>query len=258
MRVAACQLDIVWENKSANHAKINAMLDTAKLATGTLFILPEMFATGFSMNVAGIAENRALESTTFLAKLAKDRGLFVMAGIVTSGPEGKGRNQSVVFSPEGKEIARYSKMQPFALAGELDHYAPGNEIVTFQCQEFLIAPFVCYDLRFPEIFRRAAKRAPHLITVIANWPVKRIHHWVALLKARAIENQAYVVGVNRCGNDPKYQHNGRSLILDYHGEILADAGDGEKIITADLDLSALQKYREEFPALKDMRSDCQL
>lgn len=255
MRVAACQLDIVWENKSANHEKIRGMLDAAKLPAGTLFILPEMFSTGFSMDIPRIAEAAARESENFVAKLAQEHGLFVMAGVVNAGVEGKGRNQCVVYSPQGREIARYSKLQPFALAGEMDHYVPGNEIVTFQCQDFLIAPFICYDLRFPEIFRVAAKRAPHLITVIANWPVKRIHHWTALLKARAIENQAFVVGVNRCGNDPKFEHNGRSLIVDYHGQVIAEAGSAEEILTAELDMDALQKYRTEFPALKDMRSD---
>ena len=120
----------------------------------------------------------------------------------------------------------------------------------------MISPFVCYDLRFPEIFREAtAAHQPHLFVVIANWQPRRIHHWVRLLQARAIENQAYVVGVNRVGSDPQFGYNGRSIMVDPHGEIFADAGDRECCLSAELDLAALLEYRRELPFLADIRSD---
>ena len=126
--------------------------------------------------------------------------------------------------------------------------------MTFQAGEWTVSPFICYDLRFPEIFRTAAaSHRPELYVVIANWPEKRILHWVRLLQARAIENQAYVVGVNRIGTDPYYHYPGRSLILDPHGEIVADAGADEGVLRACLDLASLRKYREGLPFLKDMR-----
>ena len=141
--------------------------------------------------------------------------------------DGRGRNEAVVFNPEGKLICRYAKIHPFSFGGESKHYAPGTEIVSFQWHDFVAAPFICYDLRFPEVFRIATRRGAHLIAVIANWPAKRVSHWVALLQALAIENQAYVVGVNRVGNDPKLGYPGRSLIVDPQGEIVAEGSDRE-------------------------------
>jgi len=118
-----------------------------------------------------------------------------------------------------------------------------------------VAPFVCYDLRFPEVFRIAAARGAQLLAVIANWPSAREAHWLTLLRARAIENQAYVAGVNRCGEDPRLRYTGRSVIIDPRGEVLADAGSDEAVITADIDLADLEEYRRSFPALADMRRE---
>ncbi len=250
-----CQFNITWEDKPANHAKVKALLAGAAMPRGSLVLLPEMFATGFSMNVAAIAEGTPPATEIFLADTARELGVFILGGVVTTGPDGRGRNQAVAFSPEGKEIARYTKLQPFSLGGETQHYTAGNDIVTFEWNGLVVAPFVCYDLRFPEHFRAAVRRGAELFVVIANWPSRRIQHWVTLLQARAIENQAYVAGVNRCGQDPKLSYNGRSLIADPHGEILADAGDGEKLISAEIEPATVKAWREEFPALKDMRQN---
>src|ERR1051325_287481 len=213
MKIYGIQLDSIWENKAANHAKVRSLLAKASPDRGSLVVLPEMFSTGFSMNVPAVTEGKARESELFLSRTAHELGVFMLGGVVTMTSSGRGLNQSVIFAPDGKELARYSKMQPFNLGGEGQHYAAGDQIVTFPWQGFTVAPFVCYDLRFPELFRAAARRDAQLLVVIASWPVKRIHHWVTLLQARAIENQAYVVGVNRCGDDPKNHHNGHSLIL---------------------------------------------
>jgi predicted amidohydrolase len=252
MKVACVQFDIAWENKTANYSTITRMLEKARPEAATLVLLPEMFATGFSMNVAAIAEGKSRETETFLSRTAKQFGIYLVAGIVTA-PHDLGRNEAVVFSPDGIEIARYCKMQPFSLGGESHHYCSGNDIVTFQWNGFTVAPFICYDLRFPELFRAAAARGAQLFAVIANWPVMRIGHWVTLLQARAIENQAYAVGTNRSGTDPKLSYNGRSVIVNPHGDILADAGDGEKVITAEVDPQTVIKWRADFPALADMR-----
>jgi omega-amidase len=116
-----------------------------------------------------------------------------------------------------------------------------------------VSPFVCYDLRFPELFRDAARKSrPELFVVIANFPKKRIQHWTRLLQARAIENQAYVMGVNRIGTDPYYEYSGDSIIVDPDGEILANAGSEERYISAELDLAKLTKYRSGLPFLNDM------
>jgi omega-amidase len=146
-------------------------------------------------------------------------------------------------------------LQPFTLGGESEHYVAGERLHLFECQEFTAAPFICYDLRFPELFRRATAGGANLIIVIASWPVVRDAHWMTLLKARAIENLAYVVGVNRCGYDPKHYHSGHSVIYDPQGRVLADAGVEEGWIEAQLELQPLIDWRQSFPALNDMRPD---
>ena len=213
-----------------------------------------MFATGFSMNANAVAEPYGGETERFLASSAREFGICLVAGAATRGRDGQARNQALVFSPAGELIAFYAKMRPFTPGGEPQHYVAGQSPIAFRLADCIVSPFICYDLRFPEIFREAvAAHRPELFIMIANWPEKRIHHWVALLQARAIENQAYIVGVNRVGRDPYYTYSGRSLILDPHGEILADAGGRECCVSAKLDLPALRKYRKGLPFLNDMR-----
>ncbi|HKQ78762.1 MAG TPA: nitrilase-related carbon-nitrogen hydrolase, partial [Blastocatellia bacterium] len=235
--------------------KVLSLLDKAKPQAGALVVLPEMFATGFSMNVAAIHDEER-ETQDFLARAAAEHKIYLMGGVVMKDrTTGRGRNEAVVYSPEGREVARYCKLQPFTLGGELDHYAAGERICLFELQGFTASPFICYDLRFPEHFRAASARGANLIIVIASWPALRDDHWVTLLKARAIENQAYVVGVNRCGHDPKHFHSGRSCVYDPQGRALADAGSEEGAIEAQLELQPLLDWRRSFPALGDMRPD---
>lgn len=254
MNVIALQFDIAWENKSANFEKVKRLLSGVSPEKDALVVLPEMFTTGFSMNVDAIAESYGGETEQFLTNLAKEFGIWLIAGAAMRGRDGKARNKALVFSPEGKLIAFYAKMHPFTPGGEAEHYTAGERAVAFRWGGCNVSPFVCYDLRFPETFREAAAtHRPELFAVIANWPEKRIQHWVRLLQARAIENQAYVVGVNRVGSDPFYTYPGRSLIVDPQGDILADAGDREGFIQAKLDLANLRKYREGLPFLADLR-----
>jgi len=255
MELISCQLDIAWEDKRSNYAKVKSLLTQARPAAGSLVVLPEMFATGFSMNVAGVAEAEASETLAFLAALAQAWGVFVVGGLVERGSNGRGRNQAVAVSPQGRELARYTKIHPFSLGGESEQYEPGNAVVTFPMPDWVVAPFLCYDLRFPEVFRRAVRRGAQLLLVMANWPEKRIHHWRTLLQARAIENQVYVAGVNRCGKDPHLDYNGQSLIINPNGEVLAQADAGEGVIRASLDLAMLRSFRSGLPFLQDMRAD---
>ena len=153
-------------------------------------------------------------------------------------------------------MRRSAKVYPITPATEDRHSAAGDGPVDFDWAGCRVAPTVCYDLRFPELFRRAVARSGRsveLLTVIANWPVSRIEHWATLLRARAIENQAYVAGCNRVGKDPSLSYNGRSQVIDPSGNVLADAGDKETVIRAELDLGNLREYRRKLPVLADMR-----
>ncbi len=254
MDIVGVQLDAVWEDKAANHAKLAALLAADPPERGTLVVLPEMWATGFSMNVAEITEF-GVETEAFMAAQAEAYGIGLLGGVVTTGADGLGRNEAVFFGADGEEAARYAKMHPFSFGGETRHYGRGSEVALFEWQGWMVAPLICYDLRFPEVFRRAARMGAEVFCVLANWPQAREDHWMTLLKARAIENQAYAVGVNRCGDDPELHYGGRSLIFGPRGEVLADAGRGEGMVSARLDREALLTYRREFPALDDIHPD---
>jgi len=255
MEVVGLQFDIAWESKDANFKTVRRMLTEAAPEKNSVVVVPEMFATGFSMNVEAVAESPGSETEKFLSATAREFGVCLIGGAAMRGKDGRARNKALVFSAAGELLVFYAKMQPFAPGGEAEHYVAGERPVTFQWEDAVVSPFICYDLRFPEIFREAAAvHQPELFVVIASWPEKRVAHWSALLKARAIENQAYVIGVNRIGKDPYYTYNGQSQIVDPHGEVLAGAGDKEGCIRARLDLDNLRKYREGLPFLNDMRS----
>jgi predicted amidohydrolase len=255
MQVIGCQLDMKWEDKPANFDLVRRMVEAVPRKTPSLVVLPEMFATGFSMRVGEIAEAAGGPTDAFVGELARERGAYVVAGIVGQEPDGRGRNESVVYDPSGRRVACYTKINPFSFGGETKHYISGSEVTIVDVEGWRMAPLVCYDLRFPEIFRRAAQRGADLMVVIANWPVVRIGHWTALLAARAIENQAYVVGINRTGRDPFHEYSGRSAIYDPHGRAIAELGDEAGIVTAELDLAGLRAYRKKFPALADLRPE---
>jgi predicted amidohydrolase len=253
MKVICAQLDILWEDKQANFAKARGMVEKLQPEPGALLVLPEMFATGFSMDVAKIKEETPSATEQFLGNLARHYNIHIVAGLVTLGADGKGRNEAVVINAEGITILRYAKLHPFTLGGESQHYTAGHCIELFNWNGFRTAPFICYDLRFPEIFRAATRKGANLFTVIANWPNKREQHWVTLLQARAIENQAYVLGVNRCGSDPGHVYPGRTMVVDPHGSIIADGGCQEGIVSAEIDVSKAIAWRKEFPVLEDTR-----
>ncbi len=255
MKVICVQPDIVWEDKEANFSKIRSLLQEESIPKDSLIILPEMFSTGFSMNVKEICEDESRPVENFLHEMAIQHNSYVLGGLVTQSSDRLGRNETVVVNSAGNEIARYCKLHPFSYTGENQHYCSGTDIVTFKWLHLTVAPFICYDLRFPEIFRHAVQKGAELFVVIANWPKAREQHWITLLTARAIENQAYVIGVNRCGNDPKLAYSGRSMVIDPHGSILIDGGNLEGAFSIELDPDLVQAWRKEFPVLNDIRME---
>jgi predicted amidohydrolase len=211
-----------------------------------------MFDTGFSMDVTKTAQTDARESEMFLRWAAREYGAAVLGGVVGPAMGGTASNEAVCFAPDGSELVRYRKMQPFTLAGEDKKYGCGDRHRVFEWQGVRIAPFICYDLRFPERFRPAAREGAELITVSACWPTTRSEHWVRLLQARAIENLAYVVGVNRCGEEPTLKYDGRTTAFDQMGVALFEANAAEQVLTTEVDVEAVRAWRDQFPALRDM------
>ncbi len=249
MNVFACQFEIAWEAPEENFATVRNSLEQETVPAESLIVLPEMFATGFSMNIDRIADQPDTEP--FLQALAKEYRSWVIGGTVTKAPDGRGLNQARVYDPDGVRLGHYDKIHPFSYSGEDRYYARGQSHQLFDLGGVRVCPLVCYDLRFPELFRKAALDGAELFAVIANWPEPRTAHWSTLLAARAIENQAFVIGVNRTGTDPKLSYSGHSAVIDPLGKILAEADDRVGCITADLDRNTLLDWRKRFPALDD-------
>ena len=252
MRVALLQLDIAWEDTEASHARAAALLDRAARGGARLAILPEMFSTGFSMRPERVAQAPGGASERFLRERTRALGLWILASI----PEKDGgapRNVALLVAPSG-EVTRYAKIHPFSFAGEDRVYAGGDAVVTAEVESVRVTPFVCYDLRFPEPFRLAAD-GTDLYAVVANWPERRQAHWRSLLQARAIENLAYVVGVNRAGEGDGVRYAGGSAAFSPWGEVLAEAGAAEEVVFCEVDPAVAAKARETFPALRDRRPE---
>lgn len=255
MKIACAQMDIVWENQQANMSRLSTMLNGPILSPGTLLVLPEMALTGFSMAVERTAEDVSHRSVSFYRQIAVQHQVTVIGGVTERSVSLRhhGRNEAVVTNPAGTEIARYCKTHPFSFGGESDHFESGSRLVLFSWGGLTVCPLICYDLRFPEIFRSAVDHGAEMFVVIANWPTRRVEHWTTLLRARAIENQAFVVGVNRSGSDPTNEYPGQSMVVDPMGRIVAEAGPGETLLTSEIDPTAVKTWRAQFPALKDRR-----
>lgn len=253
MQLVAVQLDTVWEDRAANHEKVQDLLADVALKSGALVVLPEMFDTGFTMDAQVAAQSELRDSEDFLQRLSRDLDVAALAGVIGPWCGESASNEAVAFAPDGSELVRYRKQQPYSPMGEQQLYVSGDRHHLFAWNGVSIAPFICYDLRFPEIFRPAARDGAELLLVIANWPARRSEHWVRLLQARAIENQAFTVGVNRCGKDPYAEYDGRTVGFDPQGHALFEADGHAQVITVEIDPNQVRDWRRRFPALKDMR-----
>jgi predicted amidohydrolase len=258
MRVAALQTEIEWEDPRATFRRIVPWLEAAASAGARLVALPEMFACGFSMAAEAIAEPPGGPTTEFLTTHAERLGVW-LAGSLPERPAGARRpsNTLVLAGPHG-ELHRYRKIHPFSFAGEHEHYEAGSERVVVEVEGVRLGLFVCYDLRFADEFWALAPEVDAYL-VVANWPDTRRHHWTSLLVARAIENQAYVIGVNRVGTGglsntgSKLRYTGDSRIVDPMGEVLAAGSTVETMLVAEVDPAVVADVRARLPFLADRR-----
>jgi predicted amidohydrolase len=251
MKVAAIQHDIVWEDPAATRALVSPMIAQAAGDGAALIVLSEMYATGFSMRPERIAEDEGGPNEQFLLDQARAHDAVLLASIAQRGPDGQYRNNAVVARPDGT-VERYAKIHPFSYAGEHERYAAGTRFLTVDIGGLRTSVFVCYDLRFADEFWARALETD-LFVVPANWPQPRHEHWRALLRARAIENQAYVVGVNRVGSAKDVPHAGGSALVDPLGVTLAEGSDQPGVLVADLHADTVADVRARFPFLADRR-----
>ncbi|MFD2092511.1 nitrilase-related carbon-nitrogen hydrolase [Blastococcus deserti] len=256
MRIAAVQHDIVWEDREANFERLAPQVARAAGAGAELVLLSETFSTGFSMT-PGIGEPEDGPSARFLAGQAAEHGVWVggtCPEIARDGGPGEELpyNSFVLAGPDGT-THRYRKLHPFTHAGEHERFRAGEKPVTVEIGGLRVTPFVCYDLRFANVFWQAAPETD-VYLVPANWPGSRRLHWQTLLQARAIENQAYVVGCNRVGTaGDGTEHVGDSRIVSPMGELLATAAGVETIVLSDVDPAEVAGARDRMKFLPDRR-----
>jgi len=253
MKIAAVQHDIVWEEPEANVARLGEKVKEAVNQGAQLVALTEMFSWGFSMETDRVNEPVGGLSTRFLVDQAAATGVWV-CGSVPELPEGQDKpfNQLVLAGPNG-ELHTYAKMYPFTYGGEHKNYAQGDAPLQLEIGDLRVSFFICYDLRFGDEFWRLAPDTD-LYVIVANWPASRREHWRTLLHARAIENQAWVMGVNRVGDGGGLTYAGDSTIIDPFGEIIEHAEHDEALLLADATAARVEEVRGRYPFLADRKS----
>lgn len=250
MKIALIQAPLVWENPQANRVyfedKIKSVSDEIDLV-----VLPEMFTTGFSMEPKNLAESVDGETILLLKNLAKAKNIAITGSLIVE-ENNRFYNRLVFVLPSG-EIKKYDKRHLFSLAGEDEIYTAGKDKLIVEYLGWKICPLVCYDLRFP-VFARNVEDYDLLIYV-ANWPTQRIQAWNILLKARAVENMVYTIGVNRIGKDANnYEHIGHSQAIDFLGDLVLAPQESEAIFEIELDKNQMLETRKKFGFLNDKDS----
>ena len=247
LRLALVQTDLVWHDARANRERFAQLLERARGAD--LVILPEMFTTGFSMESATLAEPEEGATHAWLREQAERLQAVVTGTLIVQAADGGYRNRLLWAQPDG-QLRHYDKRHLFRMAGEHEHFAPGTEQALFEVKGWRVRPLICYDLRFPVWSRDP--QGTDLLLYTANWPAARRNAWNRLLPARAIENLCYVAAVNRVGTDGHgYPYSGDSQVLDFLGDSLLDAGEGDGVFQVSLNAQKLARFRERFPAWRD-------
>lgn len=252
LTITLIQTQLFWEDKAANLAMLEQKINAIDRPT-ELVVLPEMFSTGFSMRPRQLAETMEGETVSWMKRMAAARKI-ILTGSVIIEQEGKYYNRLIWMLPNG-QYGYYDKRHRFAFAGEDAHYTAGNRRVMAQVNGWRVNLLVCYDLRFPVWARQQLQEGQpeyDLLLYVANWPQRRSHAWQTLLQARAIENQCYVVGLNRVGNDGNdIYHSGDSMVVDPLGQTLYHKADVEDVFTITLQKENLDEVRNKFPFWKD-------
>ncbi len=249
LRIAICQTQIKWENKETNILHAEEVIVECKAKDADMAVFPEMSFTGFSMDITKTSENEK-DTISRISEIAKKHQIAVGFGWVEKVGD-KAANCYTIISEIGEIKATYKKIHSFRYGGECDQFISGDEAYTIEYNGVRITPFICYDLRFPEIFR--AKMADSDVFIVpANWPAKRSEHWKTLLRARAIENQAYVLGINCVGDMGGLYYSGDSTAIKPDGTIIDSVSDKEGIVYADVDIECLN-IRDSFPVGEDRK-----
>ena len=264
MKLSIAQFEVSRGDVCSNVDRIAGFVEAAKEKSSDLLCLPEMCTTGFdwAYNEANLDDAGAqIES---IAQIAKKHSIAICGSFLEKTESGNAANCFHYFDSDGNVIARYRKLHLFTLFNEQKHVEAGNECVTFGSKQGKFGASICYDLRFPELYRRNTEAGALLHFLPAAFPHPRLVHWQTLIRARAIENQCYFVATNQCGVEGhgssvgETQYFGHSMVVDPWGEIVAEAGEAEAIIDVEIDLSLVAKVRSKLSAWADRRTDLSL
>lgn len=246
MTITVLQNDIVWDDPQANHRKSEELIESNPGAD--LYILPEMFSTGFCTSPEGIAEHQGQPSLDWLKARAAKSDAAIAASVAVE-ENGKYYNRFYFVKPDSS-VVTYDKHHLFTYGGEHERFTAGEDRVVVEWRGVRILLEICYDLRFPAWSRNRGDY--DMIIYVASWPTPRMEAWKSLLVARAIENQCYVAGVNRTGEDPSCSYCGGTAVIDPYGHAVASCPDNkESVATADIDMKLLEEFRQKFPVLND-------
>lgn len=251
MKIALFQMNIKWENKDANYSHLEEKLKSIQDRQVNTLFLPEMSFTGFSMKT-DVTKEKNFESVKKVTIMARKYNIAIGFGWVKDCGT-KSENHYTIINKDGSIVSDYTKIHPFSFSGEDKSFRPGNDIVSFTLANIDFSSFICYDLRFPEVFQIASKMAD-VIIMPANWPAKRREHWKCLLRARAIENQVYILAINCVGQIGDQDYSGDSCIIDPNGQVVAALADSEGILEYELK-NDIEDFRKAFPTKNDRRED---
>jgi len=254
MKVCTAQMASTWEDPGANLRKAALLVRSAKEQGAELVIFPEQFVTGWSPRSTRFAEDPDGPAVTALRGLARDQSISIVGSYVQR-HEPSPLNTAVAIDPHGEVVASFSKIHPFSPGGEDLHYDPGDHISVFSAGNVRFGIAICYDLRFPPVFRAYAREGIHCALVPSAWPCSRTRSWEILIEARALDNQLYVIGCNPTGTTPVDRYCGHSISADPLGTVISRGGEGEELIMTEIDPARVEAVRSRMPLERDRRPD---
>lgn len=255
MKIACIQMDIAFGEPAINFENAEAYLKEAAANGAETIVLPEMWNTGYALTELEELADGTGRTLAFLQGFAKEHGVNIVGGSVSTKKQDGFYNTMYVVDKTGKLLSEYDKAHLFGLMDEHIHLEEGRGLGTFELEDITCGGVICYDIRFPEWIRTQALNGAKVIFVPAEWPEARIDHWKVLLQARAIENQCFIVAVNRVGSDPKNEFGGHSMVIAPWGEIRLDMAKQEGIGYVDVDLTEVESVRERIPVFADRREN---
>ncbi len=254
VRICSAQITSVWEDPEQTLKKAGLFVSHAAASGAVLVCFPEQFATGWDPRAGTHVEDSDGRIVATLRELAKDNDIAIL-GSFRERNTPRQKNTAIVIGRDGRVLAKYAKIHLFSSGGEQEGFAPGAELGIFTLGPFTCGIAVCYDLRFPELFRLYAKKGVQVVFIPAAWPESRMKHWDLFISARACENQMYVMGINTTGRTPVDTYIGGSMTADPYGSVISRANDAEQLLFCDLDPAAVETARTSFPVARDFRDD---